>query len=806
MDAVTAYCCHACGNEMTGVDPKRATHVCSRCGRVHLLGEMLKNRRWDQALSISEADIPGESYVTPGPFLPLPADQPGQVGRYRLESLVGEGGMGRVYAAVDQETGERVALKLIHRYFAGNADFIRRFLREGRLLKTVQHRNLTRFLDLGFEDETYYLAMDFVEGMTLRALVGHAGRLDPKLAQKITALASRGLLEAHRNLIMHRDVKPDNIVVNRRGDVHVIDFGLARNILSRTTKLTLSGQIIGTPGYMAPEQCDGKPADARSDVYALGATLFFALTGRPPFEGTNNWAIMFKHLNEPPPDVRILNPAVSENTAEILGKMLDKGPESRYQTLESVIEDLCLVLDDRHPTLSVQADGTAGWTRFLDSPLAEPEVEKAIRLQEEMRGDGKYAPPLGELVAAGEAPGDEYDDGAGEPAFVLTCPCGASSPLTEEGTRCPVCRRERVLEGVGRVEFLGEFTVLHVEDHRLPYGNISLGETVVRFARDLARIGRHDLVLAFPHLVEFGHDQFLWLFDLFELTAPHGGSLAMAVGNERIRDQFAAVGADNYVRFFPTLDAFRERLLAPATGRLAPGAVDPDREGIWKASLARTRGEEPLEALEYYDTRMTESGLERGPEERDFLVKLVASRLTVLGAASMERKRFRDAKARFDRALELAVDFPPALLQLGRWHLLDDGFREAAEYFNRALEASPDFLPALEHRGGSHFYLDLKERALEDFSRALELNPQSQLACYNMACVYADRGETDTALEWLERAVEFGWNDPDHTERDDHLASLRDETRFLDLLQGLRERDSSGVTPAPGASGSRRAP
>ncbi|MHC4779883.1 MAG: protein kinase domain-containing protein, partial [Planctomycetota bacterium] len=677
MDPEHPFYCPACGEEIPPADPKRASHRCPHCKTVHLLGDLLKNRRWDGALAISSPEIPEDSYTTPGPFQPLPSDQGSTVGAYRLDGLVGEGGMGKVFAARNEATGENVAVKLIHKAYCANPEFIRRFLREGSLLRNIVHKNLVRFVDLGLEDEVYFLAMSFAEGMNLKTLVQEGGPLPLAVALKIAGQAARGLLEAHKNCIMHRDVKPDNVVINRSGNVRVLDFGLARNILSRTTNLTVAGQVIGTPAYMSPEQCDGKPADSRADIYGLGSTLFFSLTGRPPFEGTNNWAIMYKHLNEPIPEVRSLNPAVSEACSELLGKMTAKSPSDRYQTLDCVIDDICLVLAEMRPSLSTEDDGTVLWTRFLDIPSSESALTKALRLQEEIRMEGKYVPPIGELLATDDDPRPGFAAAKGVATARLTCRCGDARPITEGPLACPRCGKAPRSGDAGSLEEMGEYVLIRSEVRRLAYGDLTAGEEWVRLGAELTKTGRKDLILWFPGLVEFGNDQFIWLFDLFESLAPRGGSLSLVIPNERVREQFLAVGAENYIRLFPSKEEFRRLVLSTDAHSEVPGPGETDWREILTTALGLSGTGDPLQAVSFYDGMSHEAPEEPPPGEREFLIKVVASRLTVMGAGAMTEKKFRDAREFFNRALELLPDFPPALLQMGRWFLLRQNFREA---------------------------------------------------------------------------------------------------------------------------------
>ena len=225
-------------------------------------------------------------------------------GRYRVESLIARGGMATVYLGTDTRLDRTVALKIMHAELASDEDFVRRFVGEARSVARLSHPNVVTVYDQGADGRILYLAMEYVPGRTLRDLLNERGRLSPREALDIMAGVLGGLAAAHDAGIAHRDVKPENVLLDDAGAVKVADFGLARLLAGASQ--TKSGMIIGTAAYLAPEQVSRGAADARTDVYAAGVMLFEMLTGEQPHTGDTPLAVAYKHVNEvvPPPSQR----------------------------------------------------------------------------------------------------------------------------------------------------------------------------------------------------------------------------------------------------------------------------------------------------------------------------------------------------------------------------------------------------------------------------------------------------------------------------------------------------------------------
>jgi serine/threonine protein kinase len=287
---------------------------------------------------------------TPGQGAALGGRVPERLGRFRLVSRLGSGGMGEVFKAVDEADGTVVAVKVLRPDYAERANALRRFRKEAQLLARVRNPYVTNLLDVNEDQGFHYLVLEYVAGESLDHTLAARSRLDEPVALAVGADVARGLMDAHRLGIVHRDVKPSNILLVRPLDadagadgprVKLSDFGLARQAIEEDSAvLTQSGVVVGTPAYMAPEQCSGARVDARTDVYALGATLFHLVAGRPPFEADDWRGLIARHLNDPPPPLRSVNPAVSEGFARVVATALAKAPESRYADAEALLADL----------------------------------------------------------------------------------------------------------------------------------------------------------------------------------------------------------------------------------------------------------------------------------------------------------------------------------------------------------------------------------------------------------------------------------------------------------------------------------
>jgi len=273
--------------------------------------------------------------------------RPGAVfaGRYEVKEILGTGGMGVVYRALDRELQEPVAIKTLRpEAMAGGTVALDRFKQEIRLARRIAHRNVVRTYDLGEVNGMYYLTMEYVEGTSLKQLITSRGRLPVAVTLTVGKQLCRALEVAHAEGIIHRDIKPQNMVVDPSGFLKVMDFGIARLANPPQGKgLTEAGLSIGTPDYMSPEQLSGADLDPRSDLYSAGVVLFECLTGRVPFEADTTWALVAKHLEEEPPNPRTLNADVPEALAIVILKAMAKDRERRFATASEMHDALARI-------------------------------------------------------------------------------------------------------------------------------------------------------------------------------------------------------------------------------------------------------------------------------------------------------------------------------------------------------------------------------------------------------------------------------------------------------------------------------
>jgi len=259
--------------------------------------------------------------------------------RYELTHLIARGGMAQVYLAHDRMIDRRVALKVLFPELSVDQTFVERFRREAQAAANLAHPNIVQVFDWGEDNGTYFIVMEYIEGRSLSTMLGQSTRIHPSDAAAIAAKVAGGLAYAHRRGVVHRDVKPGNILLTNDGDVKVTDFGIALAV-NASDNLTQAGSVMGTATYFSPEQAEGLTVDGRSDLYSLGVVLFEMVTGRPPFVGESPIVVASKHVNEVAPLARSINPSVPAALEAIISMAMAKSPSDRYQSAEDFRADL----------------------------------------------------------------------------------------------------------------------------------------------------------------------------------------------------------------------------------------------------------------------------------------------------------------------------------------------------------------------------------------------------------------------------------------------------------------------------------
>ena len=321
-------------------------------------------------------------------------------GRYRVLEKIGAGGMADVYCAEDTHLGRKVAVKLLHHRFAQDQEFVERFRREASSAAGLQHPNVVGVYDRGQYEDTYYIAMEYCEGVSLKQVITREAPLDPVRAIAIVKQILVASRFAHRRNVIHRDLKPHNVIIDEEETVKVTDFGIARAGASDITEV---GTIMGTAQYLSPEQAQGRPVTEESDLYSIGVVLFELLTGRAPFEGDSPVAVALQHVNRQPPSPRELQPSVPPELEAVVLKALAKDPTHRYRDADSFIKALEGV-EARLQEGPVDTESTARFAPVgMVAAPPRPAPPPAAPPPPAVDGDGAAPPP----PAVGEPPEEE---------------------------------------------------------------------------------------------------------------------------------------------------------------------------------------------------------------------------------------------------------------------------------------------------------------------------------------------------------------------------------------------------------------
>ncbi|SFJ43411.1 protein kinase domain-containing protein [Thermoflavimicrobium dichotomicum] len=256
-------------------------------------------------------------------------------GRYRIIELLGIGGMGKVYKAMDEVLDRYVAVKVMDPDRTKDDVFVRRFMREAKVMAKVTHPHVANIYDVGEEDDIYYLVMELIQGPTLKQVLREKGIFSLSEAREIMLQILSGMEAVHKHEVIHRDLKPQNIMLHVNGRWKVTDFGVS-HLLTSETRLTQQGMLVGTIQYLSPEQAKGEAVHFSSDIYSLGVMLYEMVTGQTPFQAEENIAILLKHIQEPAPDPKQINPALTDEWCQVINKALEKEPAKRYQSIEEM--------------------------------------------------------------------------------------------------------------------------------------------------------------------------------------------------------------------------------------------------------------------------------------------------------------------------------------------------------------------------------------------------------------------------------------------------------------------------------------
>ena len=301
-------------------------------------------------------------------------------GRYEINELIGIGGMAEVYKATDLLEKRPVAVKILKKEFADKDDFVRRFRNESKAIAVLSHPNIVKIYDVGITDKIQYIVMEYIDGITLKEFMEQQGALKWKDSVYFIVQILRALQHAHDRGIVHRDIKPQNIMLFQDGSIKVMDFGIAR--FAREEGRTISDKAIGSVHYISPEQARGETTDEKSDIYSAGVMLYEMLTGQKPFDGEGPIQIALMHMQETPRSIRSINPEIPEGLETIVFRAMQRDPEKRYQSASEMIKDIDIFR--KNPEISFDYDIT------VSSEEEQPEPEDELDMENDDEGGTRY--------------------------------------------------------------------------------------------------------------------------------------------------------------------------------------------------------------------------------------------------------------------------------------------------------------------------------------------------------------------------------------------------------------------------------
>ena len=296
--------------------------------------------------------------------------------RYELHRQIARGGMADVFLARDLLLDRPVAIKVLFDQFSKDQQFVERFRREAQRAANLNHPNIVSVFDWGEESGTYFIVMEYVEGRSLAEIIRTEGSIHPDKVAEISSEVAAALSFAHRNGIVHRDVKPGNVLVAPNGHIKVADFGIARALASVQSELTQAGTVMGTATYISPEQAQGMEVDPRSDLYSLGVMVYEMLSGNPPFRGETPVAVAYQHVQDSPVSLRASGVSVAESLEAVTMKLLAKNPVNRYPTAEDLRSDLRRYQEGAHDLRPSGQSGVSGRTFQHAAPANSPRQKK----------------------------------------------------------------------------------------------------------------------------------------------------------------------------------------------------------------------------------------------------------------------------------------------------------------------------------------------------------------------------------------------------------------------------------------------
>jgi serine/threonine protein kinase/tetratricopeptide (TPR) repeat protein len=717
-------------------------------------------------------------------------------GRYQIIEELGKGGMGRVYKALDTKIDEKIALKLIKPEIATDKKTIERFGNELKYARKIRHKNVCHMYDLGEEKGNHFITMEFVEGEDLKSMIRMSGQLSTGMTIKVAKQICDGLSEAHKLGMIHRDLKPGNVMIDKNGNARIMDFGLVRSLKAKS--ITGAGVMIGTPEYMSPEQVEGKEIDKRSDLYSLGVALYEMVTGQVPFEGDTPFTIGVKHKSEIPQEPKKINDQIPDDLNLLIMKCLEKDKDRRYQSADEIRSDLENIekglptavgeIPKKRPLTSREITVTLGMKKLLVpvAILLGIFVAALVVWQVFLKGVAPLAPEERPSIAV-----ISFENQTGDDSFNYLRRVIPNLLITnlEQSGYFNVTTWERLKDLMGQkgftdVEFIEKdlgFELCQMENvDAIILGSFAKAGDV--FATDVKVLDVDSKKLLKSVSSKGEGEGSILRTQIDELSS----EIATGIGIPKRKVEESPVriadlttnSIEAYNYFLRGLDQFDKFLLIDARDSfLRSVGLDPNfavAHYYLARSYAYLGNEEgrlgALEQAKIHSEKATEkermlidayyaAQIDRNfPKQIHILEEIVRKypkekdTLTTLGISYYRIGRDDAAIEVLNSALELDPNYGRALNMIAYTYSHREDYEKALDYFERYAAASPRDPNPFDSMAETYFRMGRLDDAIETYKKALEIVPNFG-SSIDISYIYALKEDYETAHKWIDRFI-----------------------------------------------------